>query len=142
MKISFFETKDGMDKRAITGGIYQVELLKEGCEPICLYIGESVWIASRCGNHLYSLFKDSSYFGLKPEDLNNNNIELRFSVIDSIESQKSELGVGIYKREELEAIQKFKPLTQLQTSDKQIRDIEQKIKKVQDKMIENGFKYK
>ena len=53
MKIDFFETDNGMDLRTIKGGIYQVELIMDGKNPICLYIGESVWIASRCGKHIF-----------------------------------------------------------------------------------------
>ena len=140
MKICFFETENGLDTRAIKGGVYKVELLMEEKEPICLYIGESVWIASRCGTHLYSLFEDPSYLGLTEDDLNNDRYTLKFSVIEEIEEKKSELGVGRYKEMELEAIQEFEPLTQLNTSDSQIRDIKKKIDKVQGKLKEKGYK--
>lgn len=53
MKIDFFETDNDMDFRAIKCGIYQVELIMDGKNPICLYIGESVWIASRSGKHIF-----------------------------------------------------------------------------------------
>ena len=52
MKIDFFNTCNGMDPRAINHGVYMIELLEKE-ESVCLYIGESVWIASRCGVHLY-----------------------------------------------------------------------------------------
>ena len=112
----------------------------EGKEPICLYIGESVWIASRCGKHLYSLFDNPAYFGLTPEDLDNDELELKFSVVIDIGDKKSELGVGSYKEQELLAIQKYEPVTQLNTSDRQIRDTCKKVSKVQSKMIEHGFR--
>lgn len=140
MRIDFFETKNGFDKRAIRGGVYQVELLMEGKEAICLYIGESVWIASRCGRHLYSLFENPEYFGLKKDDLNNEELILKFSVINVIQGKKSVLGAISYKEQELEAIKKYEPLTQLKTSDRQIRDKQKKINIVQEKMIQNGFK--
>lgn len=140
MRIDFFETENGFDHRAIQGGVYQVELLMEGKKSICLYIGESVWIASRCGQHLYSLFDSPEYFGLTADDLRNDELILKFSVINDIHGKKSELGVGSYKEQELEAIKKYEPLTQLNTSDKQIRDKKKKINIVQEKMIKNGFK--
>lgn len=140
MKIDFFETENGFDNRAISGGVYQVELLMEGKESICLYIGESVWIASRCGKHLYALFENPNYFGLKEEDLNNENMVLKFSVVGEIKGKKSELGVGSYKEQEMEAIHIYEPITQLSTSDRQIHDVNKKIEKVQDKLKANGFK--
>lgn len=140
MKIDFFETDNGMDIKAVRGGVYQVELVMENREPICLYIGESVWIASRCGKHLYSVWENPEYFGLTKEDLNNDKFTLKFSVLDEIKGKKSELGVGSYKEQELETIQKYNPITQLNTSDRQIRNSMEKIKKVQDRMKEKGFK--
>lgn len=143
LRINFFETENGFDTRAIQGGVYQVELLMEGKESICLYIGESVWIASRCGKHLYSLFESPEYFGLTSDDLRNDELILKFSVVNDIHGKKSELGVGSYKsykEQELEAIKKYEPLTQLNTSDRQIHDMQKKINIVQEKMIKNGFK--
>ena len=142
MRIDFFETENGMDPRAIKGGVYQVELYMEGKKPICLYIGESVWIASRCGTHLFSLYKDPAYFGLNNDDINNEDLVLRFSVLDEIKDNKSELGVGSYKAQELEEIKKYGPITQLKTSDRQISDEKEKVNRVQDKLVENGYKVK
>lgn len=139
MRISFFETENGFDIRAASGGTYQVELVKDNT-PICLYVGESVWIASRCGVHLYSVMKNPNYFGLESVDMNNDEFTLKFSVIDKINSGKGELGRGSYRDAELQAIKKNKPLTQLETSDRQIKDVVAKVKKVQDKMKEMGFK--
>lgn len=139
MKIDFFETENGFDTWAIKGGVYQVELQMVGKEPICLYIGESVWIASRCGKHLFSLYEDPAYFGLTEKDLNNNNITMRFTVIKNIEGKKSELGVGSYKEQELNAIRTHEPITQLKTSDRQIHDIKEKVRKVQKKLKLNGY---
>lgn len=141
MKIDFFATNNGMDIRAVRGGVYHVELLKEDTEQsISLYIGESVWIAARCGKHLYSFYDDSRYFGLSIDDFKNDDLTLRFSVLDTIEGNKSVLGVGSYKSMELDYIQKVKPATQLETSDRQIRDVEEKVRRVQDSMKKHGFK--
>lgn len=56
--------------------------------------------------------------------------------------KKSVLGCGKYKELELKAIKENKPLTQLDTSDRQIRDVEKKKKKVQDELLKQGFKIK
>lgn len=139
MKIDFFETENGLDIRAAKGGVYQVDLVK-GNISICLYVGESVWIASRCGVHLYSVMNNPEYFGLELADLNNEELTLKFSVVEEIEGGKGELGRGNYKDAELQAIKEYRPLTQLETSDNQIRSVEEKVKKVQDKMKKIGLK--
>ena len=141
MKIDFFETDSGMDPRAVKGGTYLVELINcRTADKVCLYIGESVWIASRCGVHLYSLFENAAYFGLIDEDLENESFILKFSVIDTIDDKKSILGCGKYRESEKEAIENYHPLTQLKTSDRQIRNIEDKIGKVQDELKNRGWK--
>lgn len=76
-----------MDQRAVNHGVYSIELVGRG-KKICLYIGESVWIASRCGVHLYELYEDPGYFGLTEDDLNNDEFILKFSVIESISDKK------------------------------------------------------
>lgn len=141
MEINFFETSNEFDQRAVKGGIYHVELLKKdgGMNPISLYIGESVWIASRCGQHLYSFFENPQYFGLNSENLKDESLILKFSVLDTIDKKKSVLGTGSYKQKELEYIQKEKPLTQLETSDRQIKSNEDKLRRVQEEMVKRGF---
>ena len=139
MKINFFETENGLDIRATKSGTYQVELVKDNIS-ICLYVGESVWIASRCGAHLYSVMNNPEYFGLKQDDINNDELTLKFSVIEKIEGKKGELGCGSYREAELRAIEKNEPLTQFKTSDRQIRSVDEKVKRVQDKMKEMGLK--
>ena len=139
LRIDFFSTSEGMDQRAVNHGVYSIELVGRG-KKICLYIGESVWIASRCGVHLYELYEDPGYFGLTKDDLNNDEFTLKFSVIESISDKKTLLGIGEYKQLELKAIKSNKPLTQLETSDRQIRNKEEKIKKVQGELTNQGFK--
>lgn len=141
MRIDFFTTNGGMDKRAIKGGVYHVELLKKDLPyTISLYIGESVCIAVRCGEHLYSFYADPGYFGLKSEDLNNDELTLRFSVLQTLVGRKCILGVKRYKDLELKYIQKEIPITQLRTSDRQIKNKDEKIQVVQEEMLKKGFK--
>lgn len=141
MRIDFFETNNGMDKRAISAGVYMVELENRiSKKKVCLYIGESVWIASRCGVHLYSLYEDPGYFGLKKDDIENDDLILKFSVVETIDGKKSVLGCGQYKELELAVIKDNNPLTQLNTSDRQIKDIEKKVSRVQDELLKKGLK--
>lgn len=139
MKIDFFETENGMDIRATKGGVYQIEVVKED-QHICLYVGESIWIASRCGQHLYSVMETPEYLGLEKDDIDNDELTLKFSIVSEIKVKKGELGFGTYKDLELQAIKKNEPLTQLRTSDRQIRNKQEKVNRVQYKMKELGFK--
>lgn len=140
MKIDFFTTNRGMDKRAVRGGVYHVELLKDDMDqPISLYIGESAWIVASCGEHLYYFNDNPHYFGLTKIDLENDELTLRFSVLETVEEKKSVLSRRKYKDRELFYIQKEKPATQLETSDRQIRDVNEKIRRVQDSMRKLGF---
>lgn len=116
-----------MNPRAIGSGVYMIELENKRIgKKICLYVGESVWIVARCGLHLCFLHDDPNYFGLVSDDLNNDDFILRFSVVETITGKKSVLGCGKYKQREMDAIKNNKPLTQLDTSDRQIHDPEQK----------------
>lgn len=124
------------------GGVYQIELKDAEEQRIPLYIGESAWITERCGQHLYELYNDTSYFGLTLDDLDNDNLTLVFSVLDEIVDKKSVLGIGKYKEMKLRYIKDNNPLTQLNSSDRQIRNIDEKIEKVQNEMIRVGMKNK
>lgn len=142
MIIDFFQTEDGLDKRAINGGVYHVELKKKGIEnPISLYIGESVWIARRCGRHLYIFDEKPELFGLEDDDKNKDDLILKFSILEKIDLKKdTQENKASFKEIELKYINDLKPLTQSSKSDIQIKNIEKRKKKVQDKMKELGFK--
>lgn len=122
MNIEFFCCNGKFDNRAISGGVYKVDLINnEKSTPLCLYIGESVWMASRCGRHLYALMNNPNYFGLTDENMNDVSLTLRFSVVEEIDVEKKN-NEKIYKGKELDAIVKYKPLTQGGTSDKQCKN--------------------
>ena len=77
-----------LDKNAICGGVYLIEIRKNSSkEWIPLYIGESKTIIKRCGEHLYNVFNNPLYFGLTEKDINSEEINLRFSVLESIEKK-------------------------------------------------------
>lgn len=142
MNIDFFQTENGLDQRAINGGVYHVELIKNGIkDPISLYIGESVWIARRCGRHLYVFDGKPELFGLEVDDKINDDLTLKFSVLEKIDLKKNtQENRDYFKKRELKYIDDLKPLTQSSKSDIQIKNIEKRKKKVQDKMKELGFK--
>lgn len=142
MQVRFFVEEDGtLDTDAIKGGVYHVELLKENKDKrISLYVGESTHVAARCGKHIYKVFEDASYFGLEKEDLIDDSLILRFSVLESINESKPKMSLkNPYKDSEINHIRDYKPLTQLSTSDRQKKK-DKRIKAVQDKMIEYKFK--
>ena len=98
MRIDFFETNNGMDTRAVGAGVYMIELENRITKnKVCLYIGESVWIASRCGVHLYSLYENPSYFGLEKDDIENDDFILKFSVVETLTIRKVFWDVGNIK---------------------------------------------
>lgn len=139
MKIQFFENIKGLDSRAINGGVYLIELLKYNCEDsIRLYIGESGYMVKRCGEHLYELFKDASYFGLLPKDLKRDDLILRFSVLERIEKKREGKRDIFYEDIEKKYISAMNPLTQKGDSDDQIcRD--ERVDKIQHEMRKLGF---
>lgn len=141
MKIDFFQTEYGMDTKAVNAGVYHVELVNPSQNSrLSLYVGESVFIAARCGAHLYEFYKNPHYFGLEEEDREDDELTLKFTVLNSIEQEKSVLGVGRYKEEEMKYIREYGPLTQLETSDRQISNEDDKVRKVQETMKAKGFK--
>lgn len=133
--IQFFE-KDRFNC-AVNGGVYLIELLKSGKSSIYLYVGESGSVIKRCGEHLYELFNNPSYLGLIDNDLERNDFILRFSLVKSIKEKKKFWWDKNYKEEELKAIHKYNPITQLPTSDRQISN---KVDIVQSEMKKCGFK--
>lgn len=142
MIIDFFQTENGLEHKAVKGGVYLVELVDKNNETnnVPLYIGESTWMAARCSQHLFTFINgEYEYFGLREEDYNNNNLILRFRVLKDIAQKKSIRNKRLYKNMEMEYIQDIKPLTQLITSDRQINK-DEKIRKVQDKMKELKMK--
>lgn len=137
IKIQFFEEENQL-KNAIKGGVYLIDLLKDGEEePIHLYVGESGTVIKRCGEHLYTLFDKPDYFGLDTKDLEKNDLTLRIELVERIDQKKKFWWDKNYKDKELDAIHAYNPVTQLPTSDRQIQN---KYEVVQKRMKELGFK--
>ena len=84
INISFFQ--DNLIN-AINAGIYIISIEKNGkTKP--LYIGESFCVLIRCSQHLYEFKKNPEYFGFDNETIQDNNITLKFQLMESIEDQK------------------------------------------------------
>lgn len=102
---------------AIGAGIYQVSIMNNGKEEV-LYIGESVLV--RCGSHLFELKKTPEYFGFNDETINNENIILKFELLEAISNMADR------KHKEKELIQKKKPILQSGISDR-MKSVEEKV---------------
>jgi len=143
MQVRFFMNEDGtLDERAIKGGVYHIELLKENNDKrISLYIGESAHMVARGGEHLYKSFNSPTYLGLKEEDVKDDSLILEFSILDSIDEIKpiKEKSDNPYHEAELERIRNINPLTQLTTSDRQ-KEESKRVEDVQNEMIKYKFK--
>ena len=120
IEIDFFQKEGALDIGSIFEGVYMVDLQHnhkptEGA--LRLYIGQSVYMLKRGGEHLWTLIKEPIYFGLTLDDLRNSNLRLRFSVLeylpDSTETYR--------KEKEVKYIMQFQPLTQMPQSHMQIR---------------------
>lgn len=143
MTISFFEKENHINQDAITGGVYFFELLdKRTGNSLPLYVGESVWVMVRCSHHLYKLKQSKGkYFGLIEDDLNNDNYEMKVTLLESIEKLKSEENNRVFFEErEHYWIGIKNPITQLNNSDNMIRSLNKKERIVQMVMKERGFK--
>jgi len=122
IKINFFQKDGKIDNRAIGTGIYIVELLKDD-EPlysaIPLYIGQSVYMIKRCGEHLYDFIKNPEYLGLTDDNLENEKLGLYFRVIESLPDGTEE---KLRRKREKDYIEKYRPLTQNPDRDWQIEN--------------------
>ena len=98
MNIKFFE--DDLN-RAIGTGVYQISIMKDGLKQ-SLYIGKSVYMIKRCGEHLYTLNQRPEYLGLTSDDLNNKDLYLIFEVLET-EIRKDDINL------EIAAIKKHQP---------------------------------
>lgn len=116
-KVEFF--KDSFID-AIEAGIYGIFIKKGNIEEL-LYIGESVFVLTRCTTHLYEIKKGEGYLGFSSKDLGDKEIELVFKLLESNSDSFTR------KHNEKELIKQLKPIQQSGVSDR--------VKSV-DKMIE------
>lgn len=142
MNIKFFE-KDGiLDVRAVKAGVYQFKIGVVGEDEskyVSLYVGESYSMMIRCSNHVYEVIhNDPTYFGLKKTHIDNEKLSLIVEVYESVEippgTSNSERDRTLRNRE-LSAIEKLKPLAQLETSDNLKKNRVEVVSAVLDKML-------
>ena len=116
LKIDFF-SENIID--AIGAGIYQILIMKNGKEE-SLYIGESVFVLVRCGAHLFELKKNPEYFGFNDKTINNENIILKFELLEAVGNMVDR------KHREKELIQEKNPILQSGISDR-MKSVEEKV---------------
>lgn len=104
---------------AIGAGIYQVSVKHNEMNEV-LYIGESVFVLVRCGAHLFELKNKPEYFGFNGDSINNENITLRFELLENIDDKKKR------KHREKELIKEKNPIMQSGISDR-MKTVEEKI---------------
>lgn len=116
IKIDFFNEKM-ID--AIGAGIYQVSVKHNGMDEV-LYIGESVFVLVRCGAHLFELKNKPEYFGFNDDSINNEDIALKFELLENIDDKKKR------KHREKELIKEKNPIMQSGISDR-MKTVEEKV---------------
>lgn len=67
---------------AIGAGVYEIEIVYGNKETESVYIGESVFVLVRCAAHLYELKKNPQYFGFTEKTIDDENITLRFNLLE------------------------------------------------------------
>lgn len=129
MNIRFFTNEAGVfDTKAVGPGVYRVRLqmMSRRDKGFTLYIGESYSMLTRCGEHAYKVFYvDPGYFGLSPEHITDNNLELVFEVCESVDvsGDKTFSERDYHMREvELNKIIEEKPISQNDTNDNLRKD--------------------
>lgn len=119
INIEYFKESQMIDNRAIGCGIYIIELLKNNSkEVIPLYIGQSLYMVKRGGEHLYELFKEPGYLGLSEDNMADSHLKIRFRVLEKCVPDDR------VKRETAQII-KIHPLLQKPTNDNML-DIDNK----------------
>lgn len=81
IKINFFSV-DFI--KTIGAGIYKASVMKPGGDSAPLYIGESVFVLVRCATYLFKLMRNPAYLGFSQEYIENDQITLRFDVLEQI----------------------------------------------------------
>lgn len=123
MKVKFFEKDTGLDENSIGAGVYRFKIgmknSKKDDNFLTIYIGESLTMLKRCGEHMYELYKNPKYFGLSERHLSDNDLELVVEVYQKLDSRYSypKSKYHLRKMESL-AIAKLKPLSQNKHSDR------------------------
>ncbi len=125
INIEYFIKDQILDNRAIGCGIYIIELLKSNTKgAIPLYIGQSLTMLKRGGEHLHDFFKEAAYLGLSKDNMEDSQLKIRFRVLEKC------VPADRFKRETYQ-INKIHPILQKSTNDNML-DIDNKRKNVKE----------
>lgn len=84
INIDYFNENNILDNSAVGCGVYIIQLIKKDSnETHNLYVGQSLTILKRGGEHLYELFKNPNYLGLTDDNMNDSNLTIKFKVLES-----------------------------------------------------------
>lgn len=86
IKVDFF-SEDLV--KAIGAGIYKASVIKPDGDKAPLYIGESVFVLVRCATHLFELMRNPGYFGFTEKDIENDQIILKFEMLEQIDDSQN-----------------------------------------------------
>lgn len=110
---------------AIGVGVYEIEIVYNNRETETVYIGESVFVLVRCATHLYELKKNPQYFGFTEKTIDDENITLRFNLLE-FHADKNKDKKADRKAFEVEQIKVKNPTSQSGCSDYQ-KGVEERI---------------
>lgn len=125
IKVEYFKNDQMLDNGAIGCGIYIIELLKNNEKrAIPLYIGQSLTMLKRGGEHLYDFFKEPGYLGLSKDNIADIHLKIRFRVLEKCAPDDR------FKKETAKIIE-IQPILQESTNDNML-DIANKKRKVKE----------
>jgi hypothetical protein len=123
MVISFFQKNGCLDVEAVKAGVYKFLIGPANVsinQYLVLYVGESYSMLARCGDHIYSLFKDPSYMGLTQEMIDSDELKLVIEVQEKViiaEGITTHDRDIILREHEDAVLKELRPISQKSTSD-------------------------
>lgn len=113
MKINFFCENNEFDKEAFLGGIYAIEAVngKNGRKAI-LYVRESANMAASASEVLKKTLAYPEYLGLSKGLIGSDDLMINVKALEYIRTRKIFSTLGVYRDAEVNALKKYKPITQ------------------------------
>lgn len=131
LNIEFF--KDSF-LEAIGAGVYEAEIVYNNGKTKSVYIGESIFVLTRCATHLFELKKFPRYWGFTDKTIDDENITLRLHILQFPDGKNKECKAH-RKEFEVEQIKLKKPTSQSGRAD-YLRDVEERINELNKFILE------